>query len=88
MVPNVVVTFGNEVDDIQKSRGPSKQKFGRTQPNNTKKSNAMLIKKLMLTGAMCVLLCMLTMLVLGGSGYNVNAQDRFVKTALTVMMKT
>ena len=37
MVPDVMVTIGNRTDDIQKSKGPSEQKFGHTQPN-TKRS--------------------------------------------------
>ena len=48
--------------------------------------NPMLMKKLMLTGAVHALVCMLMMLVLGGSGCGVDAQDGFMKIALMMMM--
>ena len=46
----------------------------------------MLMKKLMLTGAVHALVCMLLMLILGGSGCSIDAQDGFMKIALTLMM--
>ena len=48
--------------------------------------NPMLMKKLALTGAVHALVCMLMMLALGGSGCSVDAQDGFMKIALTTMM--
>ena len=82
LVPDVTVTTGNVADDTHRSRGPSKRKSSHTQPI-AKRSKS---KKLMLTGTVHALVCMLTMLVLGGSGCSVNAQDGFMKIALTTMM--
>ena len=82
LVPDVTITTGNVADNTHRSRGPSKRKSSHTQPNAKRsKSN-----KLMLTGAVDALVCMLMMLVLGGSGCRVDAQDGFIKIALTTMM--
>ena len=48
--------------------------------------NAMPMKKLMLIDPVHALVCMLMMLALEGSGCNVDAQDGFMKIALTMMM--
>ena len=45
-----------------------------------------LMMKLMSTGAVHALVCMLMMLVLGGSGCSVGAPDGFMRIALTMMM--
>ena len=80
------VTTDNQADEPCSSRGPSKRKSTSHARLVRRDQRTVPMMKLMSTGAVCVLVCMLMMLILGGSGYSVNAQDGFTRIVLMMMM--
>ena len=87
LTPHVpAATTDDLANEAHSSKGSSKRKsISHTQPN-VKRSKSSADDELMSTGVVHALVCMLMMLVQGGSGCSVGAPDEFMRIALTMMM--